>query len=40
MEIPQKVSGHFVVSVDITAEEHVRTQAALQVFFEIAICFS
>jgi ribonucleoside-diphosphate reductase alpha chain len=33
-EIPQKVRDTFVVSADITAEEHVRMQAALQAFVD------
>jgi ribonucleoside-diphosphate reductase alpha chain len=33
-EIPQKVRDTFVVSSDITAEEHVRMQAALQAFVD------
>jgi ribonucleoside-diphosphate reductase alpha chain len=33
-EIPQAVRDTFVVSADITAEEHVRTQAALQAFVD------
>ncbi len=33
-ELPQSVRDTFVVSGDITAEEHVRTQAALQVFVD------
>ena len=33
-EIPQHVRGTFVVSGDITAEEHVRMQAALQAFVD------
>ena len=33
-EIPQSVRGVFVVSADITAEEHVRMQAALQAFVD------
>lgn len=34
LEIPQVVRDTFVVSADITAEEHVRTQAALQAFVD------
>lgn len=33
-ELPQAVRDTFVVSADITAEEHVRMQAALQVFVD------
>jgi ribonucleoside-diphosphate reductase alpha chain len=33
-EIPQNVRDTFVVSADITAEEHVRMQAALQAFVD------
>jgi ribonucleoside-diphosphate reductase alpha chain len=33
-EIPHKVRNTFVVSADITAEEHVRMQAALQAFVD------
>ncbi|MBL8100079.1 MAG: adenosylcobalamin-dependent ribonucleoside-diphosphate reductase [Anaerolineales bacterium] len=33
-EIPQKVRDTFVVSGDVTAEEHVRMQAALQAFVD------
>ncbi|MBI5945756.1 MAG: adenosylcobalamin-dependent ribonucleoside-diphosphate reductase [Chloroflexi bacterium] len=33
-EIPQAVRDTFVVSADITAEEHVHTQAALQAFVD------
>jgi ribonucleoside-diphosphate reductase alpha chain len=33
-EIPQAVRDTFVVSADITADEHVRTQAALQAFVD------
>ena len=33
-EIPQEVRDVFVVSADITAEEHVRMQAALQAFVD------
>src|SRR5688572_20777844 len=33
-ELPQNVRDTFVVSADITAEEHVRTQAALQAFVD------
>jgi ribonucleoside-diphosphate reductase alpha chain len=33
-EIPQKVRDTFVVSADITAEEHVRMQAVLQAFVD------
>jgi ribonucleoside-diphosphate reductase alpha chain len=33
-EIPQAVRDTFVVSADITADEHVRTQAALQSFVD------
>lgn len=33
-EIPQRVRDTFVVSSDITAEEHVRMQAALQAFVD------
>jgi ribonucleoside-diphosphate reductase alpha chain len=33
-EIPQAVRDTFVVSLDITAEEHVRMQAALQAFVD------
>ena len=33
-EIPQEVRDIFVVSADITAEEHVRMQAALQAFVD------
>ena len=33
-EIPQAVRDTFVVSADITAEEHVRTQASLQAFVD------
>ena len=33
-EIPQAVRDTFVVSADITAEEHVRMQAALQAFVD------
>jgi ribonucleoside-diphosphate reductase alpha chain len=34
MELPQSVRDTFVVSGDITAEEHVRMQAALQAFVD------
>jgi len=34
MEIPEPVRDIFVVSADITAEEHVRMQAALQAFVD------
>ncbi|HEY6072259.1 MAG TPA: adenosylcobalamin-dependent ribonucleoside-diphosphate reductase, partial [Anaerolineales bacterium] len=34
IEIPQAVRDTFVVSADITAEEHVRMQAALQAFVD------
>ena len=33
-ELPQKLRDTFVVSADITAEEHVRMQAALQAFVD------
>ena len=33
-ELPQSVRHTFVVSQDITAEEHVRMQAALQAFVD------
>jgi ribonucleoside-diphosphate reductase alpha chain len=33
-ELPQEVKDVFVVSQDITAEEHVRTQASLQAFVD------
>jgi ribonucleoside-diphosphate reductase alpha chain len=33
-EIPQRIRDTFVVSADITAEEHVRMQAALQAFVD------
>ena len=37
MEIPEEVRRVFVVSSDITAEEHVRLQAALQAFVDNSI---
>jgi ribonucleoside-diphosphate reductase alpha chain len=33
-ELPQNIRDTFVVSSDVTAEEHVRTQAALQAFVD------
>ena len=34
MEIPQAVRDTFVVSGDITAEEHVRMEGAMQAFVD------
>ncbi len=36
-EVPQSIRNVFVVSSDVTAEEHVRMQAALQAFVDNAI---
>ena len=36
-KLPEKIRETFVVSQDITAEEHVRTQAALQTFVDNSI---
>ncbi len=35
--LPEEIKNTFVVSADITAEEHVRTQAALQAFVDNSI---
>ena len=37
-ELPERMRHTFVVSSDITAEEHVRMQAAMQAFVDNSIC--
>ena len=36
-ELPEKIKNTFVVSMDVTPEEHIRTQAAIQVFIDNSI---
>ena len=37
-DLPERLRHTFVVSSDITAEEHVRMQAAIQAFVDNSIC--